>query len=247
MEQRDLEFLKDQDVPEAVRVAYLQQLYAAKAETDRLAFDRKKFIWGTPLVAAVAGLLTLAGTAFFDVYRSDEATENTLTIEQLRAELAANETQRAAERSASAEERQFQFKIVERELDSEKSQAERAAVLLFLVRAGILNSLDEQNLLQMAEEALAPDADPEKVVIPSFEAAELDPLSLSPNGTRIGFAMEADRECYFDTSSAIHILQMGPQFEGASEKLKKLHERRKECLKRAIYIEPVNQAVGVAR
>jgi hypothetical protein len=55
-----------------------------------------------------------------------------------------------AKRAASREEREFAFKIIERELGKAGDSSSRAEVLLFLAKAGILNSLNRPELETMA-------------------------------------------------------------------------------------------------
>lgn len=108
-----------------------------------------------------------------------DTTANTITLEQIKGELQESEarlsqqlqvetTKTSAEIQATAEERKFQYEIVKSELEkSSKSNSERAAVLLFLVRAGVLNTLRTDELKQMAEEQIA---NPTQEIVPQLNS-----------------------------------------------------------------------------
>lgn len=174
----DIEVLSNKDIPEAVRSQIAEQILGSgdreaqrDIEKQKLESERRKFIWNTPVVAALAGLLTLSATFIFDRLTAKDETANTITLEQVRTELQQSEvrlkqeleldtSESLAKLEAEAKEREFQYEIVRSELtNAEKSNAERAAVLLFLVRAGVLSSLNEDELRKMAEEQIErPDA-----------------------------------------------------------------------------------------
>ncbi|MER8394939.1 serine protease [Mesorhizobium sp. M1340] len=191
MDAKDIETLANLEIPEAIRVAIAQSLITSgstKSEYDlkvkQLDLERRKFIWNTPLVAALAGLLTLSATFIFDRVSREDTTRNTVTLEQVRQELKDSEartkqkldtetTKTVAEIQALAKEREFQYEIVKSELSNlSKTNAERAAVLLFLARAGVLSSLNRDELQAMAEEQIQ---NPDKEIIP-----RLTPNSASP-------------------------------------------------------------------
>jgi hypothetical protein len=191
MDTNDLDVLTNEAVPESIRVAIAQSIFAsegAKAEHElkvrQLELERRKFVWNTPLVAALAGLLTLSATFVFNRISGQDATKNTITMDQVRQELKDSEarlkqqletetTKTVAEIQAQAKEREFQYDIVRSELtNTKKTNAERAAVLLFLVKAGVLNTLDRDQLQAMAEEQIE---NPDKDIIP-----QLTPDSVMP-------------------------------------------------------------------
>lgn len=179
MKQKDVELLSNEAIPEAVRSAIADRLLGSadkkidrELELQRIAADRQKLLWNTPVVAAVAGLLTLSATFFFERLSGQDETTNTITLEEVRQELRASEArlrqeleedtaETVATLEANAREREFQYEIVKSELtNTEKTNAERAAVLLFLARAGVLTTLNQDALIAMAEEQTAnPDAE----------------------------------------------------------------------------------------
>ncbi|MER9456623.1 serine protease [Mesorhizobium sp. M0478] len=191
MDAKDIEVLTNAEIPEAVRTAIAQALITsgtAKSDHDlkiqQLGLDHRKFIWNTPLVAALAGLLTLSATFLFDRIAREDTTKNTVTLEQVRQELKDSEartkqqldtetTKTVAEIQALAKEREFQYEIVKSELSNlSKTNGERAAVLLFLARAGILNSLNRDELQAMAEEQIQ---NPDKEIIPRLTSNSVLP------------------------------------------------------------------------
>ncbi|WP_300009589.1 trypsin-like peptidase domain-containing protein [uncultured Roseobacter sp.] len=174
----DIGILSNADIPESIRAKIAEQIVGAgdreaqrALEAKRLAAERTKFLWNTPVVAAIAGLLTLTATFVFERLTAKDETVNTITLEQVRTELEQSEarlkqelelaaSENLARLEAEAKEREFQYEIVRSELtNAEKSNAERAAVLLFLVRAGVLSTLNEDELREMAEQQIErPDA-----------------------------------------------------------------------------------------
>jgi hypothetical protein len=115
----------------------------------------------TPLAVALTGLITLGGNFLFDYWTAGR----TQSLQEMSGDA-------DTRRKASADERQFQFRIVEKELGQSKSEAERAAILLFLVRAGVLNGLNAPELKSMAEASL------------KREGRELDSIGVPSLGTR---------------------------------------------------------------
>lgn len=170
---KELEILSNSEIPEAVRAKIAEQLYSAndrnadrELERQRIDSDRRKFVWNTPIVAALAGLVTLSATFVFERLTSRSETANTIEIGQANSAIKQNESKSLAELEAEAKEREFQYEIVRSELtDSNKTNAERAEVLLFLVRAGVLNSLNETELREMAEQQIE---SPDSTIIPQL-------------------------------------------------------------------------------
>lgn len=184
MEPSEVELLSNKEIPENVRAKIAEKLLEAperKAqrdlERDQIASERRKFLWNTPLVAAVAGLFTLAATFWFDRVTASDNTANTITLEQVRNELQLSEArlkqdfeiqsrENLARLEAEAKEREFQYEIVRSELQKDgRTNAQRAAVLLFLARAGVLAALDEDELRAMAQEQ---QENPEREIIPQL-------------------------------------------------------------------------------
>lgn len=178
-----LKHLKDNELPEAIKESLLTQFFAERREMatshlekEKLAFEKKKFRWNTPIVATLTGILTLGVTYVFDVWKAEnktdlavvegaEQTKNTITLEQLKAEIAESETRLTqsfqerqkkteAEYTALAEERAFQFNLVKEQLATKIDQSERARVLLFLAKSGILSTLNVSYLEELANEQL---------------------------------------------------------------------------------------------
>ena len=167
----DIELLSNENIPELIRAKIAEQILSAGdreadrgIEQQRLASERNKSFWSTPIAAAVGSILTLSATFVFDRLTAKDSTNNTITLEQVRTEfkqsearqtqeLEAKAKENSARLDAGAKEREFQYSIVQRELaDTKKSNADRAAILLFLVRAGILNSLNKDELISMAQQ-----------------------------------------------------------------------------------------------
>ncbi len=187
VDQKDADILSNKEIPESVRVKIADHLYTAgdriadrELERQRINSDRQKLVWNTPIVAALAGLITLSATFLFERLTSRDETTNTITLEQVRNELAASEarlkqqletakSENLAKLEAEAKEREFQYEIVRSELtDREKSNAERAAVLLFLVRAGVLSSLNQDELRLMAEQQIE---SPNATIVPQLTSS----------------------------------------------------------------------------
>jgi uncharacterized protein (TIGR02594 family) len=104
----------------------------ARAENARL--ERAKIWLNTPIIAAVAGLLTLGGTHMFTLVENKE----TATL--------ANSNTRILE------ERKFQFEMIKSALSDSKEPKQRATNLLFLIDSKILDGLDTEALKRWARE-----------------------------------------------------------------------------------------------
>ena len=138
MSPEEIKLLENKNIPDAVRAAIADSYLGATERSEereikirRLRFEESNMRWNTPLAVALGALLTITGNFIFDWSSSGNL-----------AELAAN-----------AKEREFQYEIIKEELKGDrKTNAERAAVLLFLARAGILNALDTDELVAMAEQ-----------------------------------------------------------------------------------------------
>ncbi len=208
MEDKDLELLTNQDIPENVRSKIAERLFGAQdrvaeraIETERLLHERRKLFWNTPLVAALAGLLTLSATFVFDRITANDATNNTITLEEVRKELELSEArltqeleiasnESLARLEAQAREREFQYEIVRSQMERQgATNADRAAVLLFLARAGVLNALDRDELTLMAREQ---QQNPETNIIPPLSSQDDDsPFErrfLYPNGSTVTYS-----------------------------------------------------------
>lgn len=199
LDKQNIELLENSAIPEGVKVAIATALASSDAQSSASALEQSKLklqarqaFWGTPFVAALAGLITLSATFAFDRITKRDETTNTITIEQIKEEIEANNAALAAqlaeqgkrtdaEIAASAEERKFQYEIVRAEFsDPKKTNLQRADVLLFLARAGILTKLDEQELKAMAAEQKE---NPESDVIPPLLAEQSPPKVRNPIAT----------------------------------------------------------------
>ena len=67
MEDQDSQFVSDEKISESIRLSYAQTLgkekeieQGNKLEARRIELEAKKFVWDTPVVAALAGLITLS-------------------------------------------------------------------------------------------------------------------------------------------------------------------------------------------
>jgi hypothetical protein len=167
--------LLEKSFEEKARRALLSEQGSEKRAADRL--EWLKFWNNTPLVVALVGLITIFANAVVGYFQSKQATANSVTIEQVRSLLTSSETRlksdlqetaanAEAARSATKEEREFAYKIIESELAKSGDTRARATVLLFLVRAGVLNSLKQAELEKMAREDLEGAKTPGEAAIP---------------------------------------------------------------------------------
>ena len=172
MDKKDIEILSNEAIPESIRVAIAQSLISSASavqdrnvELQQIKLEREKTLWNTPFVAALAGFITLTSTFVFD----------RLT------------TQTNADIASLVEERKFQYEIVRNELaDDTKSNVERADVLLFLARAGILNTLNESELRSMATEQKN---NPETDILPRLTRPSLSTFINDPRFRSRGYIM----------------------------------------------------------
>ena len=136
------------------------------------ALEKKKLWHNTPLMLALVGTISVLANGLVAYVQAGRTTSDTITLKQLEAQLKESEerskgdrerqlselkqqmgqqtSEAEARRAATKEEREFAFKIIERELGKTGDSASRAEVLLFLARAGILNSLNRPELEKMA-------------------------------------------------------------------------------------------------
>lgn len=158
----EYDFLKDPTLDADAKKALLQGLLEEKKFAREAPIERTRFWHNTPLVLALVGTITIAANGIVSYALASRTTSDTVTLEQLKSQLKDSENRstaaRAVEasdadarRNASKDEREFAFRIIERELSKTGNSSERATVLLFLVRAGVLNSLNRNELEKMAE------------------------------------------------------------------------------------------------
>ena len=193
MNKKEIEILTNQEIPESIRQAIAQSILGTQIskedrelEKQRLLLDRRKLFLNTPFVAALACLITLTATFLFDRITTTDAAHHLITIEQVKKEISESEARLKqqllekskktdAELEAIAQEREFQYEIVKSELaDNTKDNIDRAAVLLFLARAGVLNQLNEKELRDMAK---AQKENPQDNIIPKLSSMKSTPES----------------------------------------------------------------------
>src|SRR5262249_47736640 len=152
--------------------ALLAGLLGEKRHLQDQALEKKKLWHNTPLMLALVGTISVFANGLVAYVQAGRTISDTITLKQLEAQLKESEERSKADRehqlsqfkqemalqtseadarrAATKEEREFAFKIIERELGKTGDSASRAEVLLFLVRAGILNSLNRLELEKMA-------------------------------------------------------------------------------------------------
>ncbi len=109
--------------------------------------------WTTPLAIAVTGLITIGANLLSDQWKSSSA---------------------AAE-DAKAARLQFQYKILETELNSNRNEIDRAKVILFLVKIGVLTELREDELKAIAQAVIPGDT---KIGVPALTPTSVRDLAL---------------------------------------------------------------------
>jgi hypothetical protein len=146
-------------------------LKAKEAQASQ-ALEQKKFWHNTPLMLALVGTISVFANGLVAYVQAVRTTSDTITLKELEAKLKESEdrskadrerqlsalkqqlnqeaSEADAKRGATKEEREFAFKIIERELGKTGDSQSRAEILLFLVRAGIVNSLNRTELEKMA-------------------------------------------------------------------------------------------------
>ena len=136
---------------------------------------KRQFFHNTPLVLALVGMITIGANGISAWWLNEQNSENTAALKLLdtsateKLNLLGSQILEAgrsadAKRQAEQDERAFAFKVVEQELAKSVEFKERAGVLLFLVRAGILKGLNQEALEKMALDDLKGDGS--KVSIP---------------------------------------------------------------------------------
>ncbi|WP_171180671.1 serine protease [Ruegeria sp. HKCCD8929] len=147
MDESQEKLLKNKDIPESIREAFAKGLLeeenakrAHELAMGQLDVERRKAFRG-PIYAALATVITLSAGFIFDVGRKETD----------------------AQISAEAAERAFQYEILDRELSNRPEPLDRATTLLFLAQAGVLTSLNTDELSKIANEQRE---NPDKVIVP---------------------------------------------------------------------------------
>lgn len=161
----------------------------AQEKEQARTLEQKRFWHNTPLMLALVGTISVLANGIVAYVQSSHTTVQTVTLKEFEAKLKESEkrsddsreqqltllkqqiaqasSDADAKRTASKEEREFAFKIIEKELSKAGDTTSRATVLLFLVRAGVLNSLNRAELEGMAEADIRnAGEDPSKIGIP---------------------------------------------------------------------------------
>jgi hypothetical protein len=198
----------DTDVKKILLEGLLQEKAESRAATLKnreseasQELEKKRFRHNTPLVLALVGTISVFANGIVTYVLASRTATDAITMKQLEARLLESEkrsedartqeftklkqqlTEQAAEaeskRAATKDEREFAFKIIERELAKSTDTVGRAEVLLFLARAGILNSLNRVELEEMAlVDITSAGKAPAQVGIPSTFG--LPPVSFVP-------------------------------------------------------------------
>lgn len=196
MDDIDTNILTNKNIPASVRAVIAEKFFSNQESQENRALDRErirserlKTYLNAPLVVALTGLLTLSATYLVEHFTRQDVTKNTITLEQLKTELSARDqklksdlqlisNENLAKLEAEAKEREFQYEIVRKELaDDEKSNADRAAILLFLAKAGVLTQLNTQELEKMAKEQIE---FPEKNIVPVLKNDQSESFGDNP-------------------------------------------------------------------
>jgi hypothetical protein len=152
-----LEFLTDDRFDNQVKASLLQGVLEQRRVRE--AAERKRWWHNSPLVLAIVGIVSVLASGAVAYIQANRAASSTITLKELdsklntqttvlTAELAKNKAASDAALENSKRMQDFEYKIMEKLLD--KSDAERANVLLPLVRAGMLIGLNQEELKKMA-------------------------------------------------------------------------------------------------
>jgi D-alanyl-D-alanine carboxypeptidase-like protein len=136
-------FLNDASLSDDLKRFLIEKSLQSETAAWTNQLERRKWWWSTPVAIALTGLITIAanfGVSYWTAAQKQHLDDQTGDSD--------------AKRKAAAAEREFQYRIVERELTQDKPEKDRARVLLFLVRSGVLNGLNATELRQMAEDTL---------------------------------------------------------------------------------------------
>jgi hypothetical protein len=121
------------DMPDDIKRIIVQHVTETDVDPAQRVVEERKWRWTTPIAVALTGLITTFGTFIVNVLLQHDTAY--LTNRQ--------------------EEVKFQFDIVREQLPREDlDDADRAKTLLFLARSGVLNYLNQDELKEMAKEAI---------------------------------------------------------------------------------------------
>ncbi|WP_162917200.1 DUF2272 domain-containing protein [Dongia deserti] len=148
--QEAMTVLKDADLDPELKKLLVEKLFDERNQRRTASLAQKQFWHNTPLVVALVGTITIAANAISGLVLSKDNAENTARLKQIESQLEEQGKSADASRETTKEERAFAYKIIEQELAKSGDMEGRAKVLLFLVRAGVLNSLNREELEKMA-------------------------------------------------------------------------------------------------
>jgi len=153
-----LEFLTDDRLDNQVKASLLQGVLEQRRYM-REAAERKRWWHNSPLVLAIVGIVSVLASGAIAYIQGNRTDSATLTLKEfesklntqtavLTTELAKNKAASDAALENSKRMQDFEYRVIEKLLD--KSDAERANVLLSLVRAGMLIGLNQEESKKMA-------------------------------------------------------------------------------------------------
>jgi hypothetical protein len=142
---KEFSFIKDDSLSDDLKKFIIDKVIENSNNQRTRQLEERKWRWSTPLAVALTGLITLGGNFFFDYLRGGAE----------------------ADRKAIEDTREFEFQIIEKELSDKEKESDRARVLLFLVRAGVIKDLNADALKEMALAGLG-DTPPDKIGVPSL-------------------------------------------------------------------------------
>ena len=170
----EYDFLTDGNLDQEIKKILLTALLDQKRQAENLqATGKKEGLWrNTPLALALVGTISVFASGLVSYVQTARTASDTVTMTQLQAQLKESEQRSQADRErqltqfkqqlaeqssedearrvATKDEREFAFKVIQQELAKSSDQTGRAEILLFLTRAGILNSLNRSELEKMA-------------------------------------------------------------------------------------------------
>lgn len=146
--------INDKSIPNDLRLSLIEKQLAHQLSQQRLELETRKTRFNTPLAVALTGLITLSGNFLFDALRSEQETQESITLEEVKSTISDTLAESEALRIARAAERSFQYEIMQTELSRSADAEERAKALLFLTEAGLLDGLQVQKLRDWATGSL---------------------------------------------------------------------------------------------
>ncbi len=159
-------FLRDEKLSDDLKKHLISTAEARDGAAFSQSMERSKWRWNTPLVLALIALIGTAANFAVDVSKSNNEAQNALTLssfnsrmdqdmEVLKGQIGRNADEAEYEQQLEMQETQFQYKIVERTLDQNLPESDRAEALLFWIRAGVLDKLNQAALEEMANTSLS--------------------------------------------------------------------------------------------